>query len=172
LKNEAICLWLLQTVAVNFSRPVNGLLNARALALQPDGKILVAGSAVTSTGAADYAVARLNADGSADASFGAGGTALVPLSFSPGAPAFPGGAIALQSDGRIVLAGTTAPPGAGASRPGVLGHRPGLGQGVSRDREPVAEMCRSEEDAELPSGQCGRTEATAVRLCLLPAGLE
>jgi uncharacterized delta-60 repeat protein len=91
----------LQTVPVNFS----GVPNPRSVVLQPDGKILVAGSALTGAGTADYAVARLNADGSADASFGSGGTAVLPLPFV--APTSPGGAIALQPDGRIVLAGST-----------------------------------------------------------------
>ena len=48
---------------------------ASAVALQPDGKIVVGGHASTATGTSDtdHAVARYNADGSLDTSFGVGG---------------------------------------------------------------------------------------------------
>src|ERR1700687_4729567 len=47
---------------------------AAALALQPDGKIVVAGSAFNVvTGNNDFALARYNPDGSLDSSFGNGG---------------------------------------------------------------------------------------------------
>jgi uncharacterized delta-60 repeat protein len=66
-------------------------------ALDPDGRIVLAGY---SQGTEDVAVARLNADGSLDASFGNGGKATVDF----GAATF-GNAVALQADGRIVVAG-------------------------------------------------------------------
>jgi uncharacterized delta-60 repeat protein len=65
-------------------------------ALQPDGKVVVAGSA----GGGRFAVGRLNADGSADAGFGAAGEATAGFA----TVAF-GFAVALQADGRIVVAG-------------------------------------------------------------------
>ncbi len=65
---------------------------ARSAVLQPDGKIVVAGG--------DVAVARLNANGSPDAAFGAAGKAAVDF----GAATF-GNAVALQPNGRIVVAG-------------------------------------------------------------------
>lgn len=74
---------------------------ARALALQPDGKVLLGGYSYTSNGIG-FALARLNTDGSADASFGAGGFITTVL---PGDIASQARAIALQQDGRIVLAG-------------------------------------------------------------------
>src|SRR5215470_16341979 len=46
---------------------------ARAVAVQPDGKIVAAGVAAVN-GFADIAVARYNRDGTLDASFGTGGT--------------------------------------------------------------------------------------------------
>jgi uncharacterized delta-60 repeat protein len=64
-------------------------------ALQPDGKIVVTGS---SNGR--FAVARLNADGSPDATFGTAGKAIVDF----GVATF-GNAVALQANGRIVVAG-------------------------------------------------------------------
>jgi uncharacterized delta-60 repeat protein len=64
------------------------------LALQPDGRIIIVGQTLT-------AVARLKSDGSFDRGFGSGGTVL------PGSlPAIDNqaAAVALQSDGKIVLA--------------------------------------------------------------------
>jgi uncharacterized delta-60 repeat protein len=65
--------------------------------LQPDGKIVVAGSTQAGGG---VAVARLNANGSPDATFGAAGKVAVDF----GADAL-GLAVALQPNGRIVVAG-------------------------------------------------------------------
>src|SRR5438093_9711753 len=48
------------------------LAEARAVAIQVDGKIVVAGVAVVS-GNSHFALARYNTDGTLDASFGAGG---------------------------------------------------------------------------------------------------
>jgi uncharacterized delta-60 repeat protein len=71
---------------------------ASGAVLQPDGKIVVVGSAQ-----AGVAVARLNANGSPDATFGAAGKA----TFDFGA-ATSGNAVALQPNGRIVVAGRRA----------------------------------------------------------------
>jgi len=69
-----------------------------ALAIQPDGKI-VAGAATGEQGSS-VQVARVNTDGSPDTSFGSGGfTTAVP----PGSIFF-GGGLALQSDGKILVA--------------------------------------------------------------------
>src|SRR5262249_20806102 len=47
---------------------------ANSVAVQPDGKIVVAGAAVTASGIDnDFALARYNPDGSLDSSFGTGG---------------------------------------------------------------------------------------------------
>src|SRR5687768_14457022 len=52
-----------------------------AVAVQRDGKIIVAGAADSplATGDTDMAVIRLNADGTLDPSFGAGGRVLIPF---------------------------------------------------------------------------------------------
>ncbi|MBI3456793.1 MAG: hypothetical protein HY002_13540 [Candidatus Rokubacteria bacterium] len=75
--------------------------SARALALQPDGKIVVAG--FTEFSGQDFALARYNPDGTLDLGFGSGGK--VTTDFGPGDVA--GQGLALQPDGKIVVAGRT-----------------------------------------------------------------
>ena len=72
---------------------------ARAVALQPDGRIVVAGE----TGGAfkDIAVVRYNRDGSIDETFGDGGGVVTDLGGNDAA-----NAVAVQPDGRIVVAGS------------------------------------------------------------------
>jgi uncharacterized delta-60 repeat protein len=76
---------------------------ASAVIIQPDGKILVAGGAFPQfTFLGDFALVRYNANGSLDTSFGSGG--IVRTRFNAGGSyAF---AAALQSDGKIIAAGT------------------------------------------------------------------
>lgn len=71
-----------------------------SMALQRDGKILVAGNAFNGS-FNDMGVVRYNADGSRDMSFGSDGKATVAVS-STHEGAY---SVAVQSDGRIVLAG-------------------------------------------------------------------
>ena len=80
---------------------------ANATVVQPDGKIVLAGSCRDINGVQVFCAARLNADGTLDASFvGPSGTGngkfLLPVGARNGAYAT---AIALQSNGKIVLAG-------------------------------------------------------------------
>jgi uncharacterized delta-60 repeat protein len=73
----------------------------QAVVLQPDGKIVVGG--YTSTGTAIvFAVVRYNTNGSLDTSFGSGGKVIAPGSATEEALG-----VALEPDGRIVLAGLT-----------------------------------------------------------------
>jgi len=73
---------------------------ARALAIQPDGRIVAAG--VTGTGSnEDFALARYNTDGALDRTFGVGGTVITDVSRGSDAV----WAVAIQSDGKIVAAG-------------------------------------------------------------------
>src|SRR5207248_10643108 len=53
---------------------------ASDVAVQADGKIVVVGTASTAANGDDFAIARLNADGSLDTSFGTGGKANVDFS--------------------------------------------------------------------------------------------
>jgi len=76
---------------------------AYALALQPDGKILVGGVSDAS-GSKDFALARYNPDGTPDFGFGKEGRVVLDLR-SLNADIIHG--IALQPDGKIVAAGVT-----------------------------------------------------------------
>ncbi len=82
---------------------VNG--NARCVAVQPDGKILIAGLFTACNGVARSGIARLNADGSLDTGFNPGsGVAWVP---SGNYALFEYGVMemCLQPDGKILIAG-------------------------------------------------------------------
>lgn len=75
---------------------------ARAVKILADGKILTAGSATSANNTSRMVVSRHNADGSLDTSFGDNGLAVA--SFGTGAFA-EGSGLAVQSDGKIVVAG-------------------------------------------------------------------
>lgn len=79
----------------------NEVAEATALALQPDGRVLLA-LAHNDAGNTGFGVVRLNADGSVDTTFGASG--LARLEIGPGVDAPLG--LALQADGRIVAVGS------------------------------------------------------------------
>jgi uncharacterized delta-60 repeat protein len=85
---------------------------ARAVALQPDGKIVISGSAEKSDGTQDMAIARFNANGTLDSGFGNTGKATVD---SLGNSDF-ARSMVLQPDGRLVIAGGTT-DSSGATRP-------------------------------------------------------
>jgi len=72
----------------------------RALALQPDSKIVAAGTADDGKAGSDFALARYNPDGSLDLSFGCQGK--VTTDFGTYNAAY---AMSIQSDGKIVVAG-------------------------------------------------------------------
>ena len=74
---------------------------ARALLLQPDGKLIAVGRAINASTVGGFALARYNPDGSLDPTFG-GGDGL-SVQFEPNLQAV---AAALQSNGRIVVAGS------------------------------------------------------------------
>jgi uncharacterized delta-60 repeat protein len=76
---------------------------ASAVILQPDGKLVVAGQ--TDTGISiDFALARYMPDGSLDGTFGSGGR--VTTNFTGNSDDL-GSAVVLQSDGKIVVGGTS-----------------------------------------------------------------
>jgi uncharacterized delta-60 repeat protein len=83
-----------------------GFDSANAVLVQPDGKVVVAGA-----GNGDVAVTRLNPDGSFDTSFDGDGTAGADF----GGPDY-GYAVALQPDGRIVVAGSAGGEDVGVAR--------------------------------------------------------
>src|SRR5687768_16134450 len=76
----------------------------KSLAMQPDGKIVVAGTiAVNNVFAGDFGVLRYNPDGSLDTSFGFEGkvTTAAGTLFGPAVAT----AVRMQTDGKIVVAG-------------------------------------------------------------------
>jgi len=74
---------------------------ARALSVQPDGKLLVAGYAFVSS-TSELLLLRLNADGSLDSTFGTLGIVRTPVGTSEDIA----NAMIRQPDGRIVIAGS------------------------------------------------------------------
>jgi uncharacterized delta-60 repeat protein len=86
------------TVTTNFTR---GLDDASSVAIQADGKLVVAGTANYRGRNARFALARYEQDGSLDTSFGGDGKVITNFT-----PRWDGAfALAVQSDGRIVAAG-------------------------------------------------------------------
>ncbi len=84
--------------------PLGGANIGNAVALQPDGKIVVAGYIGTGVnGNADMVVLRFNPDGNLDSSFGSGGTVFTDF-FAEDDRAY---AVAIQADGKIVVAGSS-----------------------------------------------------------------
>ena len=77
---------------------------AYGMALQPDGKMVVAGISfigISATGG-DFAVARYNTDGTLDSSFGVGGKVTTDFGLTDQASS-----VAVQPDGKIIVAGGT-----------------------------------------------------------------
>lgn len=77
-----------------------------AMALQPDGRIVMAGGSTT-----DFVLARFLANGQLDTSFGTGG--VVTTDIAGGFQQEQAHAVLVQPDGRIVVAGTSQPAGGG-----------------------------------------------------------
>jgi uncharacterized delta-60 repeat protein len=73
---------------------VNGTVNA--VLVQSDGKVIIGGDFTTVRGLARHSIARLNADGSGDPAFN-------PATFNPGRAYEAVSALALQSDGKVLV---------------------------------------------------------------------
>ena len=76
--------------------------DGRSVAIQSDGKIVVAGYSDNGFNL-DFALVRYNTNGSLDSTFDADGIVTTPIGISHGM----GYAVALQSDGKIVVAGSS-----------------------------------------------------------------
>ena len=74
---------------------------ASALVLQPDGKLVAAGTTTNDGSAYDFTLVRYNANGSLDATFGTGGKVTTPIGTGDNSVS----ALVLQSDGKLVAAG-------------------------------------------------------------------
>jgi uncharacterized delta-60 repeat protein len=73
------------------------------IAVQPDGRIVVVGTSDAGSGISEFALARFNVDGSLDTSFN--GDGLVTAGFLAGNDV--GSGVAVQSDGNIIVVGTS-----------------------------------------------------------------
>jgi uncharacterized delta-60 repeat protein len=78
--------------------------SAATVAVQHDGKLVVAGSTASGFGTSDFAVARYTTDGQLDPTFGTGG--LVRTDFDGDDIAI---GVAVQADGKVVAAGRSIP---------------------------------------------------------------
>ncbi len=97
-------------VTVDFS-PIYGLSYCNAVTIQSDAKILVTGGTQAGpNNESDFMVARLNLDGSLDASFGSGGKATLSYLSGSGTIEY-AEEVLQQSDGKIILAGSIWWPG-------------------------------------------------------------
>ena len=101
-------------VTTSFSSGSDGI---SAIAVQPDGKIIVAGGA---NGSAEFALARYNPDGTLDTTFGDAGTVTTDLTGNNDYAT----AVAIQPDGKIVAAGVAHLAGSGS---GGFGANPDFG---------------------------------------------
>ena len=87
---------------IAFTKSTSDSEYATALAIQPDGKVIVVGYAPIKGNTSGLAVARLNANGSPDTSFGSGGKVLFVFQNNVSAVA---AGVTIQSNGYIVVAG-------------------------------------------------------------------
>ena len=93
-------------VLTNFFNPPSDTNLCKVIALQPDGKIVMAGNSQNLLLDVFVALCRYNTDGTLDSSFGVNGlvtTLIPPLSSSPSLNTC---SLAIQQDGKIVVCGT------------------------------------------------------------------
>jgi uncharacterized delta-60 repeat protein len=93
------------TVTINFPGSNEGPSQVIGVAIQPDGKIVAGISNLNADANPLFILARLNPDGSLDTSFGSGGVIETQIGPFGSAAA---SVLALQSDGKILLAGSRA----------------------------------------------------------------
>jgi uncharacterized delta-60 repeat protein len=91
-------------VSTDFGPGMSG--SADGVAIQPDGRIVVAGS-VGSSVSSRFGLVRYNPNGGLETTFGAGGRVTTAFDTAQASAA----GVALQSDGRIVVAGSASPSG-------------------------------------------------------------
>jgi uncharacterized delta-60 repeat protein len=84
--------------------PGRGADEARAVLVEPDGKIVIAGYTDATGTDKDFLVARYNTDGTLDAGFGSGGKTITPI----GDGTDMAYTLARQPDGKLVAGGTAA----------------------------------------------------------------
>ncbi len=102
----------LDTSFGNGGRVITSMSNGQdfiaSILIQPDGKVVVTGGAMNMNGNNNFILARYNSNGSIDTNFGSNGKVITDF---PGTDDF-ANSVALQSDGKIVVAGSTGNIGA------------------------------------------------------------
>jgi uncharacterized delta-60 repeat protein len=93
--------WAFNNDAFSFGPDDRMLNSAAAVIAQPDGKIILGGSANLDAGSENFGLARINADGSLDSGFGSGGK--VTTAFTGEQAAIR--TMVLQPDGKILVVG-------------------------------------------------------------------
>ncbi len=93
------------TVITNFGGITSTDDRGRAVAIQKDGKIVVAGESDAGGGFSNFAVARYNTDGSLDATFNPAGSLPGTVTTDFAGLLDIGFSVAIQKDGKIVVAG-------------------------------------------------------------------
>ncbi len=95
-------------VSYQIGSSINSNCNAEALALQNDGKIVIVGSTFSDISEYDFAIVRLNYNGSLDQTFGTNGVVYTE-NFNTGAGYSMDLAkdVAIQPDGKIIVVGST-----------------------------------------------------------------
>jgi uncharacterized delta-60 repeat protein len=78
---------------------------AHSMVIQPDGRIVLAGSATDMLGNDEFALARFNPDGTADTSFSDDGRIRIQVSDPGLSPGSYVSSLALQGDGKLIAAG-------------------------------------------------------------------
>lgn len=90
--------------AISGWAPNNGEASSQSVALQSDGKIVAVGRSVNATtGLQTFALARYNADGSLDTTFGSGGKVITSFGGNGDTVA---NDVTIQSDGKVVVVGS------------------------------------------------------------------
>jgi len=133
-----------------------------ALALEPDGKLVVAWASIAipavqySSTTSSFSLARYNADGTLDASFGSSGR--VDTSLGDGYDLATG--VAIQADGKILVVGT-GDAGSGPSTPGLYGVEPLFGPGNNNPSHFLLSATRTMAPLIQPSAAAARPSRTS-----------
>ena len=138
---------------ITFDPQIEQASSVYAIAVQPDGKVIVGGGFTRVNGSARSAIARLNSDGTLDASFNAPVLTGWPNS---GLGVF---AITLQPDGKILVGGVIKKV-AGRERNGIIRLNPdgnvdegfGRGPGINPDITPRVDSIAVQSDGKILIG--------------------
>ena len=147
-------------------RPESG---GEALAILPDGKIVVAGSAAPRMAAGEMAVARFKSNGKLDRSFSRDGRRTISF------PKSTGGSVALgvapRRDGTIVLAGFSVQAGTGRDfAVAAVKRNGGLSRGFSGDGRATYGFGNGGNDDQGEAVAVGRQGKIAIAGGVLPSG--